>query len=287
MKILVLSDFHGKFPKRLQEEAKKVDIIISLGDYIGVEGWDDYLIEMFKGLKNKTGYLTPEKYYGEKKYRVLEKKSYEDMKEVLLCLNKIGKPVYTIMGNYDWPLYHFPFQRNFSDSMNYQKWFKKLNVIKSFNYKIMKINGVEVLGFGGYMDDESHLPNRNDKDIGKKELRKLKRFEKTKKRFLEVVNKMKPKGIFVLHYPPASKFGIVADKKNAFVGENVGIKFFRDAIKEKKPYFVLCGHMHEHQGMMKIDGVPIISVGCASGGKACIVDFDFEEKKLTNVKFIK
>ena len=35
MKILVIGDFHGKFPKKLQDRIRKerVDLIVSLGDH--------------------------------------------------------------------------------------------------------------------------------------------------------------------------------------------------------------------------------------------------------------
>lgn len=289
VKILVIGDFHGKFPSGLKKEAKNVDFIISLGDYYGMSGWDDYLIEMFKSFKNNTGYLLPEKYYGEKKYERLEKNAYVNMKKILLDLSNLRRPVYTIMGNYDYSLYKFPFEKNIvsDDQKDFTKWFKDLKSIKSFNYRIKKINGVEFLGFGGYMDDEFHLPNRNKKNLNDREVERLKRFDKTKKKFFNLVSKMKYRGIFVLHYPPSGKFGKVADKRNPYVGEDVGIRFFRDAIKKERPYFVLCGHMHEHQGMVKMYGVPVISVGCASEGKGCVVDFDFEKRKLVDVKFIK
>ncbi|NCN86788.1 hypothetical protein GW932_03065 [archaeon] len=287
-KILVLSDFHGKFPANLKKEIKNVDMIISLGDYRGIEGQDDYYIEMFKRFKEGKGYLSPEKYFGEKKYKRLEKKAYIDMKKVLLYLNNTKKPVYTIMGNYDHSLYKFPFQKNFSEKGGTDvKWFKTLDRIESVNYKIKKINGIEFFGFGGYMDDESNLPDRKNTNLSKNQIKKLRRFDKTKEGFFSLVDKMKEKGIFVLHYPPASKFGKVANKKNPYFGNNVGIRYFTEVIKEKKPYFVLCGHMHEHQGMMKLYGVPLISVGCAHEGKGCVIDFDFDKKKLVDVKFIK
>lgn len=34
MRILVIGDFHGKFPKKLKKEAKKVDLVVSVGDYL-------------------------------------------------------------------------------------------------------------------------------------------------------------------------------------------------------------------------------------------------------------
>ena len=35
MKILVIGDFHGKFPVKLKEEVKKVDIVLCTGDLGG------------------------------------------------------------------------------------------------------------------------------------------------------------------------------------------------------------------------------------------------------------
>ena len=37
MKILVIGDFHGKFPKKLKEMAKKVDLVLCTGDFGGSE----------------------------------------------------------------------------------------------------------------------------------------------------------------------------------------------------------------------------------------------------------
>lgn len=33
MRILVVGDFHGKFPTKIKQQAKKVDLVISLGDF--------------------------------------------------------------------------------------------------------------------------------------------------------------------------------------------------------------------------------------------------------------
>jgi predicted phosphodiesterase len=39
MKILAIGDFHGKFPAKLKKEARKVDLILSTGDYAGIDEW--------------------------------------------------------------------------------------------------------------------------------------------------------------------------------------------------------------------------------------------------------
>ena len=55
-------------------------------------------------------------------------------------------------------------------------------------------------------------------------------------------------------------------------GQSAGIGFFSEAIKKYKPLVVLCGHMHEYQGIKKLHGVPVVNPGDAEKGKYAIVE---------------
>ena len=89
MKILAVGDFHGKFPEKLKKIAGKVDLILSDGDYTGIDEFRPALKKMFQ-LLAKGKKTSVKEILGKKKYIKLEKKDYAIGKIVLKEINKIG-----------------------------------------------------------------------------------------------------------------------------------------------------------------------------------------------------
>ncbi len=137
-----------------------------------------------------------------------------------------------------------------------------------------------------YIDEylyKKHFSSKeDDPSIMKKRLR---RRERTKKKLFEMLSKTLGKRIFILHYPPRGVFDIIRDKKdNPMNGQSAGIGFFSEAIRKYNPLLVLCGHMHEYQGMKKLHGVPVVNPGDAEKGKYAIVEL--ENGRVKKARFV-
>lgn len=288
MKILVLGDFQGVFPKKLRDRIRKeeFDFIIGVGDYSGISDFRTYFMKLFRLVKNKGIYLSAEEYFGKKKYNLLRKKDYASGKKVLNELNKLGKPCYVIFGNTDW--YYYPFDRKINDEKRrfYDKYVKRLKNLRNVNYKLVKIDNFDAVGFGGYMEPVVNFTeDRRDPNWKKRmEIRYI-RMKKVEKRLNKLLGRMKNKDIFVFHYPPEGVFDIIKDRKNIHHGKSAGVTVFAKVIKKHKPKLVLCGHMHEYQGAKRLFGSLIVNPGDAEKGKGAIVDIS--DGKKIRVKFIK
>jgi Icc-related predicted phosphoesterase len=290
MKILTIGDFHGKFPEKLRRLAKDVDLIISVGDHTGISEWRKIIFAQLKAIKEGIKPPRPEEILGKKEFKRLLEKDFQRGKFVLKELNKLNKKVILIFGNSDDEWYKYPFDKKTNSlKKRTQTIIKSLKNLHVITYSLLKLKDIQFIGFGGYMDVDSYFEKKAMKGISKeRRLRIIRRREKSKKKFLSLLARSKRKKIFILHYPPAGVFDIISDEKdNPMNNKSAGIKFFAEAIRKHKPLFVLCGHMHEYQGMKKLHDVPIINPGAAVDGKAAIIDFDEEKGKIRNVKFVR
>ena len=115
MNILAIGDLHGTFSKKLESIARKkeIDLIVVVGDYSGIQDWRSYFKHMFKRARKKEPRISPEMFFGEKKYKQILKKDLEFGKEILKKLNNLNKPVISIFGNSDEEFYAYPFMKDF------------------------------------------------------------------------------------------------------------------------------------------------------------------------------
>lgn len=288
MKILVIGDLHGKIIPNLRKEIAKseYDFVIGLGDYAGIDEWYPYIRYIFSlgksYMENKFVRKSPQEFFGKKKFRKLLEKDYRVGKEVLMFLDNLGKPGFYVFGNGDEDWYNYPFSNNILKAKKRNLAFlKKIKNIKEMNYKVKYNNGISFLGFGGYMDANVNASAR-DKEWQK---RVDIRAKKAENKMDSLVKKIDKKSIFILHYPPKGIFDKISDKKNVFHGGSVGVDFFRKAILKKKPFLVLCGHMHEYQGKKKLGSSLVVNPGDGGNGKFAIIDIDEQKGKVRSVKF--
>jgi len=281
MKVLAISDFHGKFPEKLRKLAKsdEVDLILALGDYTGLPEWRPIVIKQLQAGRKGKEVPSGEEIIGRKKYKLLLKKDFNAGLEILGELNSIGKPVLIIFGNGDW--YHAFFNEV---GKHYENYVKRMKNLKNINYGKTKVNGITFVGFGGYMDIESFF---NKKEWGAEDDEQIKarleRHNRSKKILFKILRKTKGERIFLFHYPPKGVFDIIkGPKHNPMKGKSAGIKFFADAIKKYNPRLMFCGHMHEYQGAKMLGKSLVINPGPASEGKCAIVD-----SESLNVRFYK
>src|SRR3989344_6587581 len=100
MRILVIGDFHGKFSKKFEKIIKRerIDIVVSNGDYLPFayrELWFKHCFGKDVGLWEVIG---------KKKYKKLILEDLRSGELVLKEMNKLPVPVFTVLGNIDWPM---------------------------------------------------------------------------------------------------------------------------------------------------------------------------------------
>lgn len=289
MKILVIGDFQGNLTKELIRRVSKeeFDFVIGVGDYTGIDDWYPYIKYTFSlkksDLKGKNLRKSPQEFFGKERFKRLVKKDFEAGKKVLNFLNNLGRPGFFVFGNGDDEWYHYPFSNTILQAKKRNlNFLKKIKNITELTYDVKNYHGVSFLGFGGYMDANANNRQRT------KEWQKAvdKRNSRAKKKMQSLMRRVRKRSIFVFHYPPKGIFDRIIDKKNPFHGGHTGVDFFRKAIISKKPLLVLCGHMHEYQGMKKLNGVPVINPGDGGKNKFAVIDFDEKDGKIRKIKFI-
>ncbi len=102
--------------------------------------------------------------------------------------------------------------------------------------------------------------------------------ELTEEEIYKRMNKLKidHNTILVCHCPPFEYFDEVR-------GKNIGSTAILKIIHEKRPFLVLCGHVHEFSGVKQINASYIVKVPAAVNGKACVVKIN--ERRI-EVEFI-
>ncbi|MEK6830182.1 MAG: hypothetical protein AABY15_08765 [Nanoarchaeota archaeon] len=199
-------------------------------------------------------------------------------------MNNLGKSGFFVFGNGDDEWYKYPFSKKILHAKKKNlNFLKKIRNIKEITYAVKNYSGISFLGFGGYMDATANASHRDKKWQAIVD----KRTARADRKMKSLAKKLSKKSIFILHYPPLGIFDKIIDKKNPFNGGRTGIDFFRGAIIKKKPLLVLCGHMHEYQGMKRLNGIPIVNPGDGGKNKFAIVDLDEKKGKVRKIKFIR
>jgi len=284
MKILVIGDFHGRFSEKLKKEARKADLILSLGDYAGIDEWRPYLDYCFKcisKLKKPTKSLTD--FFGEKETEKMLLKDDLAGRKIIKELEKLKKPTLFLFANGDDRLHDYPFDDFFEATKENKQFLKKIKGLKDITYGKKKINNIWFIGFGGFMDAKANYKEKSKNKKERKAFRAVQmRTRRAENKFFSLIKSSKGEKVFVLHYPPRGFFDKIIDKKNPFHGKSVGVEFFTKAIKKYQPKLVLCGHMHEYQDQKKLGKSLIINPGAAYDNRAAVIDWPS-----LNVRFLK
>jgi len=80
--------------------------------------------------------------------------------------------------------------------------------------------------------------------------------------------------IVISHVPPYKT------KDRAFLGIHIGSKKLRKIVEEKKPMFVLCGHVHEDYGYERLGDTIVVNCSIGKKGEYTIIDIDTKEVKM-------
>jgi Icc-related predicted phosphoesterase len=280
MKILAIGDFHGKFPEKLKKEARKADLILSDGDYANA---DEIRKIIFKNWTGKKWYES----IGLKKAGQMEKESFNSGLAILKKLNTINKKTYLIWGNTD-------FYKEYATSEPpviipgfYDSKLRTLRNLVLIDRKKKKIDGIEILGHGGYVDVTEFIRHPIDKEK-EKQKKRLNRYKESEKELADLFKAKKPSNfIFLIHYTPYKVFDRVKLRASPMFGKNVGFEPYNRIIKKYKPFLVVCGHLHENQGKCKIGSSLVVNPGAASEGKAAWIEIDEKNKKVLSVRFLR
>jgi len=292
MRILVLGDFHENPSEKLKKKIEKeeFDLVVGVGDYTGIRDWRAFVIKRLRNsIKGLPG-PTLEEFYGKKKAKELLRKDENVAKNVLIYLNSISKKKkgIFIFGNADDDWYSYPFGDFLKAKKSRRRFVSGLSNLKEITYGKTRLDGMDFIGFGGYMDVDAYFERKEFESDDENYVARVERRKKSRLKLLSLVNGIGKKRIFVFHYPPKGVFDIIKDRKsNPMNGKSAGIGFFREAILKFKPSLVFCGHMHEYQGFRKIGRSIVINPGEAGKGKYALVEVDEVSGKVGNIKFVK
>jgi len=281
-KILIIGDQHGQIPN---VHFKDFDFIMCPGDFCS----DKLRVHMFKAYKWNLKYPKNIKYWweiiGKFKAKKEVQKSVKDGRKLLEFLNKLGKPVYVLPGNWDWAdKGHYPWkylQTNF-----YKQNIKGLKNIKDCHMKIHKMGDYSVVGYGICSAPEYPQDEKTKSRYDKKELlKKKKEYLKTKKNVDVLFKKAKKPIIFFSHNVPFNtKLDKITNKESPMYGKHFGSVIARELIEKYQPVFCEAGHMHEHYAKDKIGRTVCINSGF---GKNANVLVELEGNQVLSVKFNK
>jgi len=283
MKIIAIGDFHGRFPEKLKKIIKKEqpDLILSTGDYANA---DKLRRIIFKSWTDKNWWEV----VGLKKARQMERESFFSGVRILKELNFLKDNLFLIWGNTDF----------YKDIKNpdpeglipgyYNDYIKKMKSISLVEKKMKRMKNIEVVGFGGYLDATAFIMKNFTKDDEARK-RRLLRYNLERRLLKKLFIKNKPtRGfIFLTHLTPYRILDKVKFKQGPMNGKHVGWKPYNEIIKKYSPSLLVCGHMHENQGICKFRNTTIVNPGSAAEGKLAIINFDEKNKKVLDAEFIK
>jgi len=288
MKFLVVSDFHGKFPKGLKGviRKEKIDMILSSGDYCGNERLGKLEFEYYYGYDKEV----PKKI--EKEVKRLEKKSTNDGINVVKELKKLNVDFLGVRGNWD-PLPWF-YDIGSSRKDNETRDSKRLIKFQTKSFRFIDFKLLDFKTFVFVCGTSSTYPGRIDKKSlrnanAKEKRKKLKEYAKRKKKYERIfmrAKKTKKPIIFLTHNSPYNT-KLDKIKKGPAKGNHFGSFLEREMIRRFKPELVICGHMHENQGKDKLDGSVVVNSGSFMEKKFAIIDWDEEKGKVRKIKFVK
>jgi Icc-related predicted phosphoesterase len=265
MKILVIGDPHG-YCSYKKSIFKDVDLILVTGDFGKADKARKMAFEKYD--REKKG--LPEKEYSEEDRRKSIMEIYNSTMKIVRLLSNYSS-VYAILGNV-WPKDDNQKKENKKLKKKIPLLVKDMKKVKNFNIvknSVRKINGLKV-GFLEYFIDTNWVVDfkpGNYQDRLKKAKKETKKAEKILKNFREL-------DILVCHQPPYGYLDKVSGKYGApksWVGKHAGSKTILKYIKRYKPKYVLCGHIHEAKGKVKIGKTTVINAG--SSGYYFTLDF--------------
>jgi Icc-related predicted phosphoesterase len=302
MKLLIIGDLHGNFPKI---HFKNFDAVIMTGDVCSDKGFrpikDRWMKELDKGSYIDLGIFMEQK-LGKRKITQLTKESMEVGRKILEKMNKIGKPIFIVPGNWDESYGKtkiknpdkniYTYARMFLDfyksgKMN-PKLIKGLKNIKDCHYHLYKFKEINILGFGLSSARESPVIRGIKRRVTERQ------YEILKKEHNIILNRLRKQykrrdrknpTIFLSHNVPYETKLDEINIKGKMNKEHYGSTVARWFCDVYQPMLCIGGHMHEHFNKIKLKRTTVINAGF---GKDANILLDISEKgKIRNIEFYK
>lgn len=286
MRLLVLGDFHGEFPKKIVKviKQKRIDLVVSNGDYLPFK----YRELWFEHCYDKACELWEA--IGKKKYKKFIIEDLNAGEKVIQRLNKLPVPVITVLGNVDWPEANDVADPEFIKKYRAkEKWNFEEGRKEYFSKIVGKYKNIHLINYSDFTyQGLIFIGARTHSFPG---LVKSKVFRKSKRIIAKLFEKHKMKNklgkvVFVSHNVPYNtKLDKVTSKEahSNVKNKHYGSKLSRRVIEQCKPVLHIGGHIHEGRGMQKIGKTLCVNPGSLYEGKYAIVEMD--EKGKIRVKF--
>jgi len=279
MKILCISDFHGKFPNKLYSFAKeeKPDLVLVAGDLSESDAFRDLQFKNWNKLKSGE---TIETIIGKRKFKQLLQSSAESVTNIFTKLEKLDVPVIIIIGNADHTtqsLSTYGLEKSGIDhlALNFE------NIIL-VDRTFIEIDNLAIVAHGGYRGVKSRKSHKEGDSL--KYATHKTQYKKDLKSLFKNM-KDKTQTIFLTHDVPFNtEMDLVNLETSPMNGKHVGDDVYRASIEKYKPAINICGHMHENQGKEIIKDTIVANCGYGHDGECCIVNM---KDKKTSVKFYK
>lgn len=301
MRILAIGDFHGTFPKKFYKiiDKEKVDVVISLGDYPPFH----YRKLWFKHCYGKDIQLW--EVIKKKKAKQLAMEDFRRAEKALKALNELHTPVFTVLGNIDYP------PDDTTDFWNNKKheipkWDRKepfLSILKKyknitrFDYSYFKLGGYVFVGMRGHSmpGNVKSKAFRKHKKILDKVFHKFKKENKERKVIfvshnianntkLDMIS-IKALNFAIKNYKRNNRDSKIKRGRYGSKNRHYGSKMARQIIDKYHPILSLGGHIHEGMGKQKLGRTTLVNPGSAHEGQASVIEID--EGKVKSVKFIR
>ncbi|HEC76686.1 MAG TPA: hypothetical protein ENI33_05465 [Thermoplasmatales archaeon] len=92
----------------------------------------------------------------------------------------------------------------------------------------------------------------------------------------EILNLKEKIDVLISHVPPYKT------KDRAFFGMHIGDKMLRKFMEEKKPRYILCGHVHEDAGYQKFGETYVVNCSIGKNGVCTLIDFNKNDIRFIN-----
>ncbi|UCD20959.1 MAG: metallophosphoesterase [archaeon] len=309
MRILVIGDFHGHMPVFLNKifKKEKPDLIVSQGDFSGNDRISKIFFKYYYAKNSRERKKIPKKIRNLK--IKLERKSVESGIAILKKFKKLKKPFYAIRGNWDPVPYQWYYDIGGDSQIEKDPYLNKFNRVFEKGFELIDFKFKDLKDFVIVAGSSSTHPGKIDKKSLNRFLNKYKetdpvyakrRIEIKKRQYhlrekrlikaFQKARKSKKLTIFLTHnIPYNTKLDVImaknADKRAK--GQHYGSYLDKVMIKRFKPNLVICGHMHENPGIIKIGKTTVVNPGASLDKRYAVIELGKNKIKSVKLRRVK
>ena len=256
MKILVVGDPHGYKNIKDIKADKDIDLILITGDLAE----SDLVRDAFFKAKAK-GISDFRKAFSKTELNELYTRFVMSAVDVIKHFAKFNKPVYFVYGNLfgmEYSIMNKYVKDNRLDVPDFENEIKRFKNVLNIGLRKVIFKGITIAGVP-YFDSLEWINEFDAKDNEKIDF--AKKQEPKVKTFLTSLKKV---DILLTHIPPRGYLDLVSVKfaPENWKGKNAGSSLVLKYVKNKRPKYVFCGHIHEGKGSVKVGESNVYNIGC-------------------------